>query len=66
MGFTPKEQDRVVHMVKLFQWEGNYLLRVQKNGWVWVVPCVEQSEGLIWHAHEKLGHFGLRWTYSLF
>jgi hypothetical protein len=32
MGFTPKEQDRLVHMVKLFQWEGNYLLQVQKNG----------------------------------
>jgi hypothetical protein len=41
MGLTPKEQDRVVHKGKQFQWEGNSLLQVWTNGQVRVVPHQE-------------------------
>jgi len=65
MGLTPKESDGVVHKAKWFQWEGNFLLHVWIDGQVWVVPCPKQHEGLVQHAHEKLGHFGVRRTYNL-
>jgi hypothetical protein len=63
---TPKKWDRIVHKAKWFRWEGNNLLRVWTNGWVWVVPHPKQHEGLIQHVHEKLGRFGIRHTHSLF
>jgi hypothetical protein len=39
MGLTPKEQDWVVHKVKWFKWEGNFLLQVWIDGQVHVIPC---------------------------
>jgi len=65
VGLAPKEQDRIIHRVKQFWWEGNSLLWVWINGWIWVVPRPEQHEGFVQHAHEKLGHFGVQWTYNL-
>jgi hypothetical protein len=47
VGLTPKEWDRVVHMVKWFQCKGNSLLCVWTNGRVCVVPCPKQCEGLV-------------------
>jgi hypothetical protein len=49
----------VVHKNKQFKWEGNSLLWVWTNGRVWIILCLEQHEGIIWHAHEELGHFGI-------
>jgi hypothetical protein len=33
---------------------------------VWIVPHPAQRRRIVWHAHEELGHFGIKWTYSLF
>ncbi len=65
IGLTPKERDYVVHRAKRFKWEGNSLLHMWANGQVKVVLHLEQCESLMRHVHEELGHFGVRWTYSL-
>jgi hypothetical protein len=58
---TPKEQNHVVHKAyKQFKWEGNSLLHVWIDGWIWLVLCLEQCEGLVQRVHEKLGHFGIQ------
>jgi hypothetical protein len=46
-----------MHRAKWFTWEGNSLLQVWIDGWIWIVPRLEQCEGLVWHVHEELGHF---------
>jgi endo-alpha-1,4-polygalactosaminidase (GH114 family) len=43
---TPKEHDHVVHRAKQFKWEGNSLLQVWSNAWVWVMFPPKQWEGL--------------------
>jgi hypothetical protein len=56
---TPKEQNHVVHKAyKQFKWEGNSLLHVWIDVWIWIVLCLEQCVGLVQHVHEKLGHLG--------
>jgi hypothetical protein len=46
-----------VNRAKRFKWEGNSLLCMWVDGWVWVVLCLKQFENLMKHADEKLGHF---------
>jgi hypothetical protein len=65
IGLTPKEMDHVVHRAKQFKWEGNSLLWMWAYGQMKVMPHPKQCESLVKHVHEKLGHFGVRWTYSL-
>jgi hypothetical protein len=40
VGLTPKQWDQVVHKVKHFLCENNFLLRVSTNGRVRVIPCL--------------------------
>jgi hypothetical protein len=65
IGLTPKERDHVVHRAKRFKWEGNSLLWMWVDGQMKVVPHLYQRESLVKHAHEELGHFGVRRTYNL-
>ncbi len=39
VGLTPKELNWVMHRAKRFKWEGNTLLHVWIDGWVWVILC---------------------------
>jgi hypothetical protein len=51
---------------KRFVWEGTHLQRLWPDGTKKVVPTPEDRVKFIKHAHEDLGHFGVRRTYSLF
>ncbi len=44
---TPKEWDWIVHKAKQFKWKNDSLLWVWTNWWVWVIPHLEQCEGLV-------------------
>jgi hypothetical protein len=65
IGLAPLKRDRVVHRAKWFNWESNSLLQMWVDGQVKFVLCPKQRENLVKHAHEKLGHFGVPWTYNL-
>ena len=60
-----KERDRILQCAKRFRWEGSHILRVWDDGRVRVVPPLSQRARLVRHAHEELGHFGVKRTYSL-
>jgi hypothetical protein len=59
IGLIAKERDHVVHRAKHFKSEGNSFLWMWANGQVKVLPCLEQCESFMRHAHEELGHFGV-------
>jgi hypothetical protein len=63
--WSTKERDRVLPRAKRFVWERSHLLRLWPDGTKKVVPAPEERMKLIKHAHEDLGHFGMRRTYSL-
>jgi hypothetical protein len=63
--WSTKERDRVLQRAKRFVWERTHLLRLWPDGNKKVVPAPEERVKLIKHAHEDLGHFGVRRTYSL-
>jgi hypothetical protein len=63
--WSTKERDRVLQRAKRFVWERTHLLRLWPDGTKKVVPAPEERVKLIKHAHEDLGHFGVRRTYSL-
>jgi hypothetical protein len=60
-----KERDRVLQRAKQFVWKRTHLLRLWPDGTKKVEPAPEERVKLIKHAHEDLGHFGVRRTYSL-
>jgi hypothetical protein len=60
--WSTKERDRVLQRAKRFVWERTHLLRLWPNDTKKVVPLPEER---VKHAHEDLGHFGVRRTYSL-
>ncbi len=60
IGLTLKEKDRVVHRAKHFKLKGNSFLWMWANGQVKVLPRLKQCESFMRHAHEELGHFGVR------
>lgn len=60
-----KERDRILQRARRFRCEGRHILRVWEDGKVRVVPVPSQRIQLIRHAHEELGHFGVKRTYSL-
>jgi hypothetical protein len=60
-----KERDRVLQRAKRYRLEGRHVLRVWKDGKVRVVPPPARRVPLVRHAHEELGHFGVKRTYSL-
>ncbi len=45
-------------------WRG-HILRVWEDGRVWIIPHPTQRGHIVRHAHEELGHFGIKRTYSL-
>jgi hypothetical protein len=63
--WSTKERDRVLQRAKRFVWEKTHLLRLWPDDTKKVVPAPEERVKLIKHAHEDLGHFGVRRTYSL-
>jgi hypothetical protein len=63
--WSTKERDRVLQYTKQFVWKRTHLLRLWLDGTKKVVPVPEERVKLIQHAHEDLGHFGVRRTYSL-
>jgi hypothetical protein len=63
--WSTKERNRVLQRAKWFLWEGTHLLRLWPDGTKKVVLVLEERVKLIKHAHEDLGHFGVRRTYSL-
>jgi hypothetical protein len=63
--WSTKKRDRVLQRAKRFVWERTHLLRLWSDGTRKVVPAPEERVKLIKHAHEDLGHFGVRRTYSL-
>jgi hypothetical protein len=60
-----KERDRVLQRAKRYRLEGTHILRVWEDGKVQIVPHPDQRRCIVWHAHEELGHFGVKRTYSL-
>ncbi len=61
-----KERDRILQRAKRFKWEGSHMLRLLKDGQVRLVPHPSERTRLVRHAHEELGHFGVKRTHSLF
>jgi hypothetical protein len=60
-----KKRYCVLQRVKRYWLEGTHILRVWEDGKVRIVPDLAQRGCIVRHAHEKLGHFGIKWTYSL-
>jgi hypothetical protein len=63
--WSTKERDRVLQCAKRFVWERTHLLRLWPDSTKKIVPALEERMKLIKHAHEDLGYFGVRRTYSL-
>jgi hypothetical protein len=63
--WSTKERDRVLQYAKRFVWERTHLLRLWPNSTKKGVLAPEERMKLIKHAHEDLGHIGVRRTYSL-
>jgi hypothetical protein len=61
-----KERDRVLQRAKMCRLEGTHIFRVWEDGWVRIVPHPDQRGHIVRHAHEELGHFGIKQTFSLF
>jgi hypothetical protein len=62
---SAKERDRVLQRVKRYRLDGTHILRVWEDGKVRIVPHPAQRGRIVRHAHEELGHFGVKRTYSL-
>ncbi|CAM6086541.1 unnamed protein product [Calypogeia fissa] len=62
---SAKEKDRVFQRAKRYRLEGRHILRVWEDGRVRVIPHPSQRTRIVLHAHEELGHYGVKRTYSL-
>ncbi len=62
---SAKERDHVLQRAKRYRLEGTHIFRVWEDGRVRIVPHPAQRGRIVQHAHEKLGHFGVKRTYSL-
>jgi hypothetical protein len=62
---SAKERNRVFQRTKRYRLEGTHILRVWEDGRVRIVPHPNQRKRIVRHAHEELGHFGVKRTYSL-
>ena len=60
-----RERDRILQRARRFCWEKSQLLRVWGDGKVRLVPEPSRRASLVRHAHEELGHFGVKRTHSL-
>jgi hypothetical protein len=57
---SAKERDRVLQRARRYWLEGTHILRVWENGKVRIVPHPAQRVHIVQHAHEELGHFGVK------
>jgi hypothetical protein len=62
---SAKEKDRVLHRARSYRLEETHILRVWEDGKVRIVPHLAQRGRIVRHAHEELGHFGVKRTYNL-
>jgi hypothetical protein len=62
---STKERDRTLQQVRKYRLEGTHILRMWEDGKVPIVPHPTQRRRIVRHAHEELGHFGVKRTYSL-
>jgi hypothetical protein len=62
---SAKEKDRVLQRAKRYRLEGTHIFHVWEDGRVQIVPHPAQKGSIMQHAHEELGHFGVKRTYSL-
>jgi hypothetical protein len=60
-----KERNRVLQRARKYRLEGTHIFRVWEDGRVWIIPHPTQRGSIVQHAHEELGHFGVKRTYSL-
>jgi hypothetical protein len=52
-------------IVRTYRLKDGVLRRVEADGSTRVVPRPDQRVNLICHAHQDVGHYGVRKTYSL-
>jgi hypothetical protein len=62
---SAKERNRVFQRAKRYRLERTHVLRVWEDGRVRIVPHPAQRGCIVRYAHEELGHFGIKRTYSL-
>jgi hypothetical protein len=60
---SAKERDHVFQRTRRYWLEGTHILRMWEDGKVHPHPT--QRGRNVWHAHEELGHFRVKQTYSL-
>jgi len=60
-----KERDHVFQQARKYRLEGTHILRVWEDGRVRIVPHPTHRGHIVRHAHEELGHFGVKRTYNL-
>ncbi len=63
---SAKERDHVFQRARRYRLEGTHILQVWEDGTMWIGPHLAQKRHIVRHAHEELGHFGIKRTYSLF
>jgi hypothetical protein len=62
---SAKERNRVLQQARRYRLKGTHILRVSEDGKVRIVPHPAQRGRIVRHAHEELGHFGVKQAYSL-
>jgi len=60
-----KERDHVFQRTRRYQLKGTHILQVWEDDRVRIVPHPTQRWRIMQHAHEELGHFGIKRTYNL-
>jgi hypothetical protein len=62
---SQRERDRIWHRARTYRLKDGVLRCVEADGSTRVVPKPDQRVNLIRHAHQDVGHYGVRKTYSL-
>jgi hypothetical protein len=62
---SAKERDRVLQRAKRYWLEETHIFLVWEDGRVQIIPHPAQKRRIMRHAHEELGHFGIKRTYNL-
>jgi hypothetical protein len=59
------ERDHVFQRTRRYQLKGTHILQVWEDDRVRIVPHPTQRWRIMQHAHEELGHFGIKRTHNL-
>jgi hypothetical protein len=62
---SQRERDRIWHRARTYRLKDGVLRRVEADGSTRVVLKPDQRVNLICHAHQDVGHYGVRKTYSM-